>query len=162
MHQEKVSGPCTVLCLALCGFWVPLLFWMAAANTLSTCGSEHFQLWLKLYGILPLGSAILMHIIATCWACIGNRTNFKNALRLQGLTTLVQLGMFVWGWVEYAKTTEDLCVGDGDINPRQLALAFLIIGSIMAPCYPCVVCVALRQIQNPTESAAAEVSEVSV
>lgn len=152
MKQQSQSGPFTVVCMPLCCFWVPMLFFMGAANTLSTCESDHFVVWMKVYGLAPLACAMLVQIIASFWACRGSGEHFKNALRLQGLTSLITVALFIWGWVEYMKTSEEKCVGDGDINPRALALAWLIMGSFGVPLS---FCAALKQIRNPTANPAA-------
>lgn len=152
MEKEAVQGPCTAFCTVGCCFWIPMLFFMGAANTLTTCESDHFALWLKIYGTLPLASLVVMHLIATFWACRRSGTHFKNALRIQGVTSLIMLTMLIWGWVEYAKTSEVMCVGGEDINPRTLALVYLILGSVFSCCSSCV---AVQQIRNPTGAAAA-------
>merc|ERR1711972_908017 len=95
--------------------------------------------------------AITIQVLATICACRGSNEGFKNAFRLQGVTTLVGLGLVIWGWVEYSKTSEGKCVGGDGINPRTLALVFLIMGSIGVPC---AVGVAIQQMKNPTAGAA--------
>jgi thiol-disulfide isomerase/thioredoxin len=151
MENSAQAGPCTAICMAACCFWIPLLCFLGAANLLETCESDHFGVWLKVYGLLPLSSAIVVQCVAAFWARKRSKEHFKNALRLQGFTSLVMFGMFIWGWVEYAKTTEDACVGaeDVDVNPRKLALAFLIMGSIGAPC---ALCSSIKTMRNPTNT----------
>eukprot|EP00913_Durusdinium_trenchii_P016310 g15329.t1 len=88
---------------------------------------------MKTYGLAPTLCAIAVQFLVTLTACCRNHCLFKLALRLQVLTGLVGVGLMAWGWVEYSQTEETPCVGTGDINPRTLALVFLIFGSIGAP-----------------------------
>merc|ERR1712008_146633 len=69
---------------------------------------------------------------------------------LQTLPQLLSVCLLVWGWVEYSKTSKEKCIDtdpEFDINPRILALVFLIMGSI---CFPCSLLVICFQIVAPT------------
>mmetsp|Transcript_63254 Transcript_63254/g.100424 ORF Transcript_63254/g.100424 Transcript_63254/m.100424 type:complete len:180 (-) Transcript_63254:116-655(-) len=137
--EEQKKGAPIILCVTFCApacccFWIPLLFFLGAANVLQTCENyESFTVWLRTYGLVPMCCGIFFQLLVTFTACCGNHTLFKLALRLQILTGCVSVGMMIWGWVEWSRTEEEPCVGNDDINPRTLALVFLILGSIGAP-----------------------------
>ncbi|CAK8992420.1 unnamed protein product [Durusdinium trenchii] len=139
LMEEQRNGAPVVLCMwlcvpACCCFWIPMLFFMGAANALPICPNyDSFTIWMKTYGLAPTLCAIAVQFLVTLTACCRNHCLFKLALRLQVLTGLVGVGLMAWGWVEYSQTEETPCVGTGDINPRTLALVFLIFGSIGAP-----------------------------
>ncbi|CAJ1359964.1 unnamed protein product [Effrenium voratum] len=137
-EEQKKGGPIMLggmICVnACCCFWIPLIFFLGAANTLETCENyDSFTMWMKTYALVPMGISILMQLVVVLAAYCCNGTGFKIALRLQILTGAVAVGMMIWGWVEYSRSSEDLCVGSGDVNPRTLALVFLIMGSLGAP-----------------------------
>mmetsp|Transcript_87225 Transcript_87225/g.164493 ORF Transcript_87225/g.164493 Transcript_87225/m.164493 type:complete len:82 (+) Transcript_87225:3-248(+) len=50
----------------------------------------------------------------------------------------LSLILLIWGWSEYSKTTEELCVNpDEDVNPRTLTFVYLLIASICMPLACC-------------------------
>jgi len=151
MEATVQKSTILLLCMPFCGFWLPLLFFLAASNVLDTCEADNFKLWLQLYGILPTASAFVLQVIVAVFACRGDSDAFKMGLRMQALPQLLSLCLLVWGWVEYSKTDKDKCVNPDDgINPRTLAIVFLIMASICSPCILCGIC---RQVNEPTGGA---------
>merc|ERR1719265_1621024 len=125
-----------------------MIFFMAAGNVLETCDNyDSFKLWLRLYGLVPFACAVLMQVFVVLISCVGNEACFKMSMRIQALTGCVSVGFVIWGFVEYTKTDEAECVDpQGDINPRLLAIVFLVCGAIGAPG---TICAALRRGEDP-------------
>ncbi|CAE7528496.1 unnamed protein product [Symbiodinium sp. CCMP2592] len=144
-----------------CCFWIPLLFFLGAANVLQSCENyDRFTMWMKTYPLVPMCCGILVQLLVSCLACVGNRSVFKMGLRLQAFTGLAFVAALAWGWYEYSATSEEGCVGSDKINPRTLSLVFLIMGSIAAPSVMCTAvskgCVGdvnLRETPEQTEDA---------
>ena len=112
-----------------------MIFFLGASNVLTSCGNyETFTAWLRTYGLVPMLFSILMQCVTVLMAFWGNESAFKMSLRIQYLAGALASALLIWGWVEWSYTEEEVCVGDGDINPRTLALVFLILGSICGPC----------------------------
>lgn len=146
METQKGMGPVMIaaLCciMGVCCFWLPLIFFMGAANVLTTCENHSgFTLWMKLYSLIPMGVGLLMQMLVVLFAFVGNPALFKCGMRLQAMTGLVGVGLLIWGWMEYTKTSEEKCVDGSDgINPRTLSFVFLIMGSIGMPGAICAAC----------------------
>mmetsp|Transcript_125852 Transcript_125852/g.245529 ORF Transcript_125852/g.245529 Transcript_125852/m.245529 type:complete len:175 (+) Transcript_125852:74-598(+) len=147
MQETPKKTAMTVLLTPLLCFWIPLLFFMAAGNVSSTCETGTFKLWLQLYGIVPITLSLAFMILTGILAKLGNPDMFKSGLQFQALPQIVSLCLLVWGWVTYSKTSDEKCVKEGGINPRLLALVWLILGSIFSPC---VLCAIMSQIAAPT------------
>ncbi|CAJ1365516.1 unnamed protein product [Effrenium voratum] len=110
------------------------MFFLGSANVLETC--EHyldFILWLRAYSLVPMMSALLMQALLVVFAFLGRSHLFKLALKLQIFTGLVSVALLAWGWVEYADTSQDACVGTGTVDPKLIALVFLVLGSVGFP-----------------------------
>ncbi|CAE7250115.1 unnamed protein product [Symbiodinium pilosum] len=142
IEQQKQGAPvvlAAMFCMnSCCCVWIPVLFFLGAANVLTTCENyDRFTLWMRTYPLVPMCCGTLVQLLVTCLACVGNRSFFKLGLRLQALTGLAFVAAMSWGWYEYSITTEESCVGTGDINPRTLSLAFLVLGSVAAPSMLC-------------------------
>ncbi|OLQ04918.1 hypothetical protein AK812_SmicGene11952 [Symbiodinium microadriaticum] len=165
IEEQKQGAPfvlaamfCTNSC---CCFWIPLLFFLGAANVLQSCENyDRFTMWMKTYPLVPMCCGILVQLLVSCLACVGNRSVFKLGLRLQAFTGLAFVAALAWGWYEYSATSEEGCVGSDKINPRTLSLVFLVMGSIAAPSVMCTAvskgCVGdvnLRETPEQTEDA---------
>eukprot|EP00933_Yihiella_yeosuensis_P071146 TRINITY_DN7933_c0_g1_i5.p1 TRINITY_DN7933_c0_g1~~TRINITY_DN7933_c0_g1_i5.p1 ORF type:complete len:193 (-),score=23.08 TRINITY_DN7933_c0_g1_i5:308-886(-) len=129
-------------CSAICCFWVPLLFFIAATNLPETCEEyDTFKLWLKLYSVLPLGTFIIMLLITSLVARSGNKTLYILGLRLLLFSTsVVSLGLFIWGCKEFYLTTDDNCTDPDGFNSRALAGVFLVFGFLLIPTQCCCLC----------------------
>lgn len=147
MEAQAANGPCFALLPAVCCFWIPLLFFLGAANTLPTCESGELKVWMRTYSLLPFVSFAVMHIIGTFLACRGDGFAFKSTIFwFQGVTAILMVGMVTWGWVEYSKTSEQMCVGDRAINPRTLTLVFLVIECCLYVCCGlCAICASAEE-----------------
>jgi len=164
IEEQKQGAPfvlaamfCTNGC---CCFWIPLLFILGAANVLQSCENyDRFTMWMKTYPLVPMCCGILVQLLVSCLACVGNRSVFKMGLRLQAFTGLAFVAALAWGWYEYSATSEEGCVGSDKINPRTLSLVFLVMGSIAAPSVMCTAVskgvgdVNLRETPEQTEDA---------
>ena len=138
MKDQAQRAPMVLLTVLLvngcCCFWIPLLFFVGASNVLKDCERyDAFTLWMKTYTLVPMAMGVLMQLLVAVLACVGSGSVYKLGLRLQFLTSFVAIGYVVWGWFEYFSTEEETCVGDGEINPRSLALVFLILASLSVP-----------------------------
>ncbi|CAE7937469.1 unnamed protein product [Symbiodinium necroappetens] len=128
--------------------------------TLARLLQDRFTMWMKTYPLVPMCCGILVQLLVSCLACVGNRSVFKLGLRLQAFTGLAFVAALAWGWYEYSATSEEGCVGSDKINPRTLSLVFLVMGSIAAPSVMCTAvskgCVGdvnLRETPEQTEDA---------
>lgn len=71
--------------------------------------------------LLPNSLALQAHV---AWAALGVcRVPRRLFLSFLYFSLMRSVGLLIWGWIEWAKTDEETCVGDADINPRTLALA---------------------------------------
>mmetsp|Transcript_91959 Transcript_91959/g.268933 ORF Transcript_91959/g.268933 Transcript_91959/m.268933 type:complete len:192 (-) Transcript_91959:378-953(-) len=125
-----------------CCFWIPMVFFFAAANVLQSC-EQDLSIFLKVYGLVSIVLAPCMQtmIIAAAWA--GSETCFKFAGRLHLLTSALSLGLMAAGWVFWHETTDTACYDPdgahdlGDINPRTLLFVWVIIGTAASTCVAC-------------------------
>jgi len=143
------------LCTAGCCFWLPLVCFLAAANTLETCqelesltGVQSISEFIKQYSLFMILSPVFVQIMCILAAKSGSKRCFKEAEYLHFITAGFQIGLMVRGWMHYHNTTDEACYNGVDpepehaINPRTLLYAILLVQTILISiilcCVPCV------------------------
>jgi len=143
------------LCSAGCCFWLPLVCFLAAANTLETCqeldsltGVQSIGDFIKQYSLFMILSPVFVQIMCILAAKSGSKFCFKEAEYLHFITAGFQIGLMIRGWMHYHNTTDEACYNGVDpepehaINPRTLLYAILLVQTILISiilcCVPCV------------------------
>lgn len=145
-QQGNLCTLCLVCTLpAACCFWIPMIFFMAAANVPDACtNKDDFALWLRVHGLAPLLIGVVVQALAVVFAIVQAAQLFKFALRTQILVQLLGGCFTIWGWAVYGGGDAS-CNTAEDVRPRTLALVWLVLGSI---CLPCVIIGSIRRFIN--------------
>jgi len=127
-------------------FWIPMIFFMAAANTLTSCEKE-LDTFMKVYSLSLIIVTPTISCMALIFASIQSKICFKVAERLQVVTGFAHLGLEFWGWVIWANTTDQLCYDPTTdhthaINPRTLTFVFLVVQACLLGCIFLALCCA--------------------
>lgn len=126
-HPYALLGSlwCTV---GIFGFWIPLVFFVSAANVVWTC-EEPLAVWMKVYSLTSL--LVIPFCLSWNMYCEITKSELRHCSKY--LLWLCHLGLFVnvvFGFIIHARTTEESCFDGSGINPRDLSLAFLILNII--------------------------------
>eukprot|EP00932_Pfiesteria_piscicida_P021350 SRR837773.8139.p3 GENE.SRR837773.8139~~SRR837773.8139.p3 ORF type:complete len:190 (-),score=45.87 SRR837773.8139:207-713(-) len=62
MEAQKKSGLVSACMAPICCFWIPMLFFMGAANLKDECESEKLKTWMKVYGLGPMCGMFLVQV----------------------------------------------------------------------------------------------------
>merc|ERR1712061_585498 len=104
---NKVPAAC---CATLfCCFWVPLVFFMCAANILPTCEEPNLGRFLKLYSVVPLLTGHVLHCVFAVCAYLELKSFFRRANHVIGFTGCLLLCFQAYGWFEYFRTSDVNC-----------------------------------------------------
>lgn len=121
------------------GFWLPLVFFIAAANMLQSCEMD-LATFMQTSSILVLLAAPVAQTLTGCTAVIGIKLVFHFARGLHLFLATTYTAVTVYGWILWVRTTDPLCYDiDGlhryaDINPRTLLFVSLILGTVLQIC----------------------------
>lgn len=126
--------PLFVCMWGACCFWMPLVFYLSAANVLPQCEKD-LALFMKVYGLYIFVAAPVFLLFMFCIASCGNKTLFKAYGALVALISAgIAFGMICWGYVLWSGTTTENCYDgeaqhDHPINPRTLCIVFIACGA---------------------------------
>jgi hypothetical protein len=139
---------------ALCCFWIPMIFFMGAANVLETC-EAYLGEWMRVFGIIAVVLQPVMECLSISAAKAKCRIAFKlgNCLRILG--GLAAIGNCVYGFLIHAATTDENCYGGEGIDPRLLTMVFCISNVVSIGLALCGLCCGILALKNNPEAAKA-------
>merc|ERR1719199_1728895 len=94
---------------ACCCWWMPLVFFLGAANVADTC-KVNLSLWLKLCGILLVGIVPIAHVFYVCSSKFSAACCFKLARLVMLSAPLVYIIYSLSGFPVYVNVSEEECV----------------------------------------------------
>jgi len=124
--------PISICMFGTCLFWIPLVFWLAAANVLPTCEMD-LELFMKVYGLYCLVSPAFFVTLIYGVAVMQKRLFYLCQVIVALVGCCGTTGLVIWGLIIWSSTTDDKCYNgeaelDHHINPRTLCAVFVFMG----------------------------------
>jgi len=118
---------------SVCCWWMPLVFFLAAANVTDAGCEVGLDIWLRLCGIFLFAAIPGCHCVYYVFGRCKAPMCFKISRKVMWTAPLIFIGYSFSGFGIYAVVSEDKCLKTNwsGVQPITLVLAWAIIGSVL-------------------------------